>query len=126
LKKKIILVFPLFFFLFIFSSCASHSFRNNFSFGNSLAKKGLWKEAGYRWKKSINNGNKSAAVHNNLAVSYEFQGKLKKALLEYQTALKIEPGNEKIRRNLEKLKIRMGMIKKPESKKNKKKRGNRK
>lgn len=120
--KKIVILLSLVFFL---TACATSSFKTEFKFANKLAKNGLWKEAGYRWKKSIESGNISAAVYNNLAVSYEFAGKLKLAMEEYKKALKISPGNKYILENIKKLKIRMGHLKNEKDKLNveKKKRG---
>ncbi len=102
--KKTVIILSL---VFFFPACAAHSFRSEFAFANDLAKKGLWKEAEYRWKKSVISGDKSAAVHNNLAVSYEFEGKLKEAMEEYKKALSILPENRYILANIKKLKIRM-------------------
>lgn len=121
--KKTVILLSL---AFIFSSCASHSFKSEFDFANSLARQGLWKEAGYRWSKAIQEGNKSAAVHNNLAISYEFDGKLELAMKEYKKALNLLPGNKYILQNIKKLKIRMGIlksVKRDKSSSNKKKSG---
>jgi len=78
-----------------------------FKFGNKLAKKGLWKEAQYRWTRALKAGDDSAAIHNNLAISLEHQNKLKEAEAEYQKALKLSPENEYIKRNLSRLKKRI-------------------
>jgi Flp pilus assembly protein TadD len=89
------------------AGCSSAGIRSEFDFGNKLAKNGLWKEAHYRWMKALNAGNNSAAVHNNIGISLEFQDMLKEAEAEYLKALELSPGNEFIKRNLSRLQKRM-------------------
>ncbi|MEN8153974.1 MAG: tetratricopeptide repeat protein [Acidobacteriota bacterium] len=100
--------------LILFSSCSKQTVRSEFDFANKLAQRGLWKEANYRWEKSLSKGNDSASIHNNIAISMEQRGDLKGALKEYKKALKIAPGNRYIKENLKRLEIR---IKPPEDKK---------
>lgn len=102
--KKIILLLLVTFFL---AGCSTNRVNTEFKFGNKLAKKGLWKEAYYRWSRALKGGKDTAALHNNLAISLEHQNKLEEAKTEYQNALKLSPGNEYIKRNLSRLEKRM-------------------
>lgn len=102
--KQITLMLLVVFFL---TGCSANRVNTEFKFGNKLAKRGLWKEAYYRWSRALEAGNDSAAIHNNLAISLEYQNKLKEAEAEYQKALKLSPENEYIKRNISRLKKRM-------------------
>ena len=93
--------------LLFFAGCATSRINTEFEFGNKLARNDLWKEAYYRWTKALESGENTAAVHNNIAISLEFQEKLKEAEAEYLKALKLDPGNEYIKRNLSRLKKRI-------------------
>ena len=70
-------------------------------FGISVAQKGLWKEAIYRWERATQIDPNYAAAFNNLAVAYEHEGLLEKAGAAYERALKIEPNNPMVRQNFE-------------------------
>lgn len=94
--------------IFLISNCSLHK-TTNFEFANKLAKMNLWEEALYRWKKELNNGNKSAAIYNNIAIAYEKKGKYELALEYYKKALKLEPTNEYIKTNLLKLEKSQGI-----------------
>jgi Flp pilus assembly protein TadD len=48
-------------------------------FGISVAQKGLWREAIYRWERATEIDPTYAAAHNNLAIAYEHEGELDKA-----------------------------------------------
>ncbi len=93
--------------IILFSGCSANRINSEFAFGNKLAKQGLWKEAYYRWNKALEEGEKGAAIHNNIAIALEYQDRLKEAESEYVKALKLSPGNEYIKRNLQRLKRRM-------------------
>ena len=110
--KKITLLLTVVFFL---AGCSSNRVNTEFEFGNKLAKRGLWKEAQYRWTRALKGGEDSAALHNNLAISLEHQNKLKEAEAEYEKALKLSPGNEYIKRNLSRLKRRINPEMEPDS-----------
>jgi len=92
---------------FLLAGCSATRVETEYKFGNKLAKRGLWKEAHYRWKRALRTGQNTAAIHNNIAISLEFQNKLEEAKKEYEEALKLSPGNEYIKRNLSRLKRRM-------------------
>ena len=70
-------------------------------FGISVATKGLWKEAIYRWERATQIDPTYAAAFNNLAVAYEHEGMLEKAGEAYERALKLEPNNAMVRQNFE-------------------------
>ena len=70
-------------------------------FGISVAQRGLWKEAIYRWERATQIDPSYAAGFNNLAVAYEHEGMLDKAGEAYERALKLEPNNALVRQNFE-------------------------
>ena len=70
-------------------------------FGISVAAKGLWKEATYRWERATQIDPTYGAAFNNLAVAYEHEGLLEKAGEAYERALKLEPNNAMVRQNFE-------------------------
>ena len=70
-------------------------------FGISVAQKGLWREAIYRWERATQIDPTYAAAHNNLAIAYEHEGELDKARAAYEAALKLEPNNTYIKQNYE-------------------------
>ena len=75
--------------------------REQVEFGISVAMRGLWQEAIYRWEKAIEIDPTYAAAYNNLAVAYEHEGMLDKAREAYERALEIDPDNVTIRQNFE-------------------------
>ncbi len=70
-------------------------------FGISVAQKGLWREAIYRWERAIQIDPTYAAAENNLAIAYEHEGDLEKARVAYEKAIAIEPNNPQIKQNYE-------------------------
>ena len=70
-------------------------------FGISVAAKGLWREAIYRWERATQIDPTYGAAFNNLAVAYEHEGLLEKAGEAYERALKLEPNNAMVRQNFE-------------------------
>ena len=93
--------------LFFLAGCSSARINTEFKFGNKLAKHGLWKEAYYRYTRALKSGPDKASIHNNIAISLEYQNKLREAEAEYKKALELDPDNEYIKRNLSRLKKRM-------------------
>ncbi len=55
-------------------------------FGISVAQRGLWREAIYRWERAAQIDPTYAAAHNNLAIAYEHEGELDKARGAYEKA----------------------------------------
>jgi Tfp pilus assembly protein PilF len=75
--------------------------KSQVEFGISVAQRGLWKEALYRWERATQIDPTYAAAFNNLAVGYEHEGMLDKAAEAYERALKLEPNNALVRQNFE-------------------------
>ena len=75
--------------------------RAQVEFGISVAQRGLWREAIYRWEKAVELDPTYAAAFNDLAIAYEHEGQLDKARKAYEKALAIEPNNSQIRQNYE-------------------------
>jgi len=69
------------------------------AFGSAVAKKGLWREAAFRYEQAIAKEPENAHAHNNLAVALEANGDFARALTEYKRALELDPNNNYIRRN---------------------------
>ena len=70
-------------------------------FGISVAQRGLWREAIYRWERAAQIDPTYAAAQNNLAIGYEHEGELGKARAAYEKALELEPNNTFIKQNYE-------------------------
>ena len=70
-------------------------------FGIAVARRGLWREATYRWERAATIDPGYAAAHNNLAIAYEHEGELDKARAAYEKAIEIEPSNSHIKQNYE-------------------------
>lgn len=68
-------------------------------FGISVARRGLWGEARFRFEKAVALAPENAHALNNLAVALEQQGSFDKAREAYEKALKLEPGNMYIQQN---------------------------
>jgi len=73
-------------------------------FGVKCAKMGLWDEAIMRWNRVTEINPKNAQAHNNLGVAYESKGNLEAAMLEYKTAIELDPGNKIYKSNYSKFK----------------------
>ena len=70
-------------------------------FGITVAQKGLWREAIYRWERATQIDPTYAAALNNLAIAYEHEGELAKARTAYEKAVQLEPNNSYIKQNYE-------------------------
>ena len=70
-------------------------------FGISVAQRGLWREAIYRWEKAVEIDPTYAEAHNNLAIGYEHEGQFDKARDAYEKAIKLAPNNLQIQQNYE-------------------------
>jgi Tfp pilus assembly protein PilF len=86
----------------LLSHCAASKATDQLQFGIQSAKRELWDEAVFRWKKVVMEQPGSAAAHNNLAVAYEKKGLWEEAKAEYELATKLKPRNEYIQANYEK------------------------
>jgi len=85
------------------SGCASYSTtekaKSQIAFGSAVARKGLWREAAFRFEQAIGKEPGNARAHNNLAVALEATGEFARALEEYKKALALDPKDNYIRRN---------------------------
>lgn|ERR1017187_6440268 len=68
-------------------------------FGWSVAEKGLWKEAMYRFLKAVEIDPTYAAAWNNLGITYEQAGQFEDAKKAYEKAVKLDPTNQYIHQN---------------------------
>jgi len=75
--------------------------KSQVDFGISVAQRGLWREAIYRWEKAAEIDPTYAAAFNDLAIAYEHEGQLDKARKAYDKALELDPNNSQIRQNYE-------------------------
>ena len=75
--------------------------KSQVAFGISVAQRGLWREAIYRWEKAVELDPTYAAAHNDLAIAYEHEGQLDKARKAYEKALELDPNNVQVRQNYE-------------------------
>ncbi len=85
------------------AGCGSYSrpesAETQLSFGSSVAKKGLWREAAFRFQQAVAKEPNNARARNNLAVALEASGEYARALTEYKKALELDPDDNYIRRN---------------------------
>lgn len=72
---------------------------NEISFGVKMARRGLWSEALFRFKRAAEQRPGDGKVLNNLAVAYEAIGQYDNALLAYREALKADSANRDLKRN---------------------------
>ncbi len=70
-------------------------------FGLTVAQKGLWQEARFRFERAVALDPRNAAALNDLAVSLEQMGEFDKARECYEKALKIKPGDLYIQQNFD-------------------------
>ena len=75
--------------------------KSQVEFGISVAQRGLWREAIYRWQKATEVDPSYAAAFNNLAIAYEHEGQLDKARKAYDRAIELDPSNSQIQQNYE-------------------------
>ena len=75
--------------------------KSQVEFGISVAQRGLWREAIYRWEKATEIDPTYAAAYNDLAIGYEHEGQLDKARKAYEKALELDQNNSQVRQNYE-------------------------
>lgn len=68
-------------------------------FGVDMARRGLWNEALFRFKRALVSRPGDAEVLNNIAVAYEALGLFEEALESYKAALEASPDNRDLRAN---------------------------
>ena len=69
------------------------------AFGIEVARRGLWREAIYRWERAVQIDPAYAEAYNDLGVAYEHEGQLEKARKAYEKAIELDPKNPQIRQN---------------------------
>ncbi|HEY8020673.1 MAG TPA: tetratricopeptide repeat protein [Thermoanaerobaculia bacterium] len=69
------------------------------SFGVSMARRGLWQEALFRFREAERLDPRNAHVQNNLGVAYEAAGDFDKALEYYKKAIAIAPDSREVKNN---------------------------
>src|SRR5579863_6740258 len=75
--------------------------KSQVAFGISVAQRGLWREAIYRWEKAVELDPSYAPAYNDLAIAYEHEGDLAKAKKAYEKALELDPSSMQIQQNYE-------------------------
>jgi type IV pilus assembly protein PilF len=75
------------------------SLNSEVDFGVSMAKRGLWAEALFRFQQADMDRPNDPEILNNMAVAYEAVGKFEEALDTYKRALQAGPTNSDLKRN---------------------------
>ena len=91
-------------FLFALLQAANGTFAGSASedelgFGIAVARRGLWREARFRFERAVRLDPSSAQALNDLAIALEQQGEFDKARETYDKALKLKPGSLYIQQN---------------------------
>jgi Flp pilus assembly protein TadD len=68
-------------------------------FGVDMARRGLWREAMFRFEQARELRPGDGEVLNDLAISYEAVGRFDDALATYKEALRLAPANPKLKKN---------------------------
>ncbi|HSS44481.1 MAG TPA: tetratricopeptide repeat protein [Thermoanaerobaculia bacterium] len=89
--------------MLVAAGCASYSHTeqagSQMAFGADVARRGLWREAAFRFEQAVVKEPNNPRAHNNLAVALEASGEFARALTEYKKALELDPNDNYIRRN---------------------------
>jgi len=75
------------------------SLNSEVDFGVSMAKRGLWAEALFRFQQADMDRPNDSEILNNMAVAYEAVGQFDEALETYKRALQAGPTNSDLKRN---------------------------
>ena len=94
--------FLIFLTILALSGCARKYSVDQINFGVEAAKRNLWEEAIFRWKKVVKAEPNNASAHNNLAVAYEKKGLFLEAEKEYKIAIQLKPKDDFIQSNYKK------------------------
>lgn len=81
------------------AAVAQTSFGEQMAFGVEMARKGLWREALFRFQQASRMEPGNVRALNNLAVAYEAVGLFDEALATYREALKVSPNDSELRGN---------------------------
>ncbi len=80
---------------------AKDSSHQQIDFGLTVAQKGLWQEARFRFERAVAADPRNAAALNDLAVALEQMGEFDKARQAYEKALALKPGDLYIQQNFD-------------------------
>jgi len=80
---------------------APASAQEQLHFGVAVAKRGLWREARFRFQRAVELDPDNVQALNDLAVALEQEGEFDKAREAYQKALDLDPGNIYIQQNFD-------------------------
>ena len=81
------------------AGCPRSRRKSQVEFGITVAQRGLWQEAVFRWERATEIDPTYAAAFNNLGIAYEQLGKFEQAGKAYEKALELEPQNLSIQQN---------------------------
>jgi Flp pilus assembly protein TadD len=90
---------PLVAVLLLPASRPAASAEEELGFGIDVARRGLWREARFRFERAVALDPTNAEALNDLAVALEQQGEFLKARDAFEQALKLKPGNLYIQQN---------------------------
>jgi type IV pilus assembly protein PilF len=80
-------------------SAADASSTKEVRFGISVAQKGMWREALFRFQRAVQIDPENASAQNNLAVALEQMGEFDRAREHYEKALDLKPKDLYIQQN---------------------------
>jgi len=80
---------------------AERNAKKEVAFGIDVARRGLWREARFRFEQAAALNPESASAFNNLGVTLEQQGEFDKARAAYERALQLQPKNVSIQQNFD-------------------------
>jgi Flp pilus assembly protein TadD len=78
---------------------AQPSAQDELKFGVEVARRGLWKEARFRFERAVLLDPDNASALNNLGIALEQQGEFEKAREAYEKALELKPDDLYIQQN---------------------------
>ncbi len=87
--------------------------KRQMEFGVEMALKGSWREAAFRFERVVRDEPGNAAAWSNLGVARESTARFEEALEAYERALELDPGNDRIQENLDRLKAYMATLGQP-------------
>ena len=82
-------------------AAANDSARRQVDFGLTVAQKGLWQEARFRFERAVALDPQNAGALNDLAVALEQMGDFTQARQAYEKALALKPGDLYIQQNFD-------------------------
>lgn len=85
--------------LLLLAAPEASSARDELRFGITVAERGLWREARFRFERAVDLAPENANALNNLAVALEQDGAFDEAREAYEKALQLDPDNIYIQQN---------------------------